>query len=218
LESALKEGESGGGGEGLQTVSWASDKRGADRGGLPLGFAMHTCAAVPGLTRDDYHWHQTNQGAGRGTGGGGSGSGGGETDPAIAEVYFPLLAVVLPKWLNGFVTKSYDSISEGGAAADLRAAAAAAVAAGRNSTAAAAAASNGNSRRRWAADSLAVSPATSPTQALHAAATSAAAAAAAAACAPCAKIRRVIFLVSGFGAPRNASHIPEVGAVQVECS
>ena len=127
----MKEGESGGGGEGLQTVSWASDKRGADRGGLPLGFAMHTCAAVPGLTRDDYHWHQTNQGAGRGTGGGGSGSGGGETDPAIAEVYFPLLAVVLPKWLNGFVTKSYDSISEGGAAADLRAAAAAAVAAGR---------------------------------------------------------------------------------------
>lgn len=79
---------------------------------------MRSCTAVPGLTREDYHWHPTHHaGGGKTRGGDKDGDTYGDKDGdtyededaggvlCIAEVYFPLLAVVLPKWLNGFVTK-----------------------------------------------------------------------------------------------------------------
>lgn len=214
-------------------MAWPSDKHSAETGGLPLGFSMNSSAAegedadagadlnalgatVPGLSREDYHWHQTF------LGNGGDKNSDGDTgkrtaDPGIAEVYFPLLAVVLPKWLNGFVTRPEmmgdvrSGVREGNGI-ELHAAVAAAVAAGRSASASASAATiiKSGAGRKWAADSLAVSPVTSPVRSTAAAA----AVAISAAGAPHPQIRRVIFLVSGFGAPRNQTHAPEANSTQ----
>ena len=229
LESALK-GTSSSCGGGLQTVSWPCDKHGVEkvgREGLPLGFSLHSCdnadgLRVPGLTPDDYHWHHSHASRGAGASRVGIGPSAMVDDAddiandskteeglTIAEVYFPLLAVVLPKWLNSFVTKCKEE-HEHEQEQELRAAAAAVVGgAAYHNGGIAAIATNGRNRngRKWAADSLAVSPVTSPR--VKPVSSGAAAAEQQQQQQQQPKIRRVIFLVSGFGAPRNQTHATE---------
>jgi hypothetical protein len=61
---------------------------------LPLGLSMNG-AAEPGLPADEYAWHPAAResfAAARLA-----------SPPTFASVYFPVLAAVLPKWINGFV-------------------------------------------------------------------------------------------------------------------
>lgn len=181
----------------LRTVSWPTEERGADaaRGSLPLGFSVRDpshgspgSSAIPGLpSREDYHWHEScvfdeNSDA---------------SHPVVAEVYFPLLAVVLPKWLHGFST-GRGGMAGGSSSGDIDicAAAAAAVASGTDRQ------GNGNGhRRRWPApaDSLATSPSHGQGEGPESDAHSSGGP----------KVRRVLFLVSGYGAPRNEAHAPQ---------
>jgi hypothetical protein len=99
---------------------------------LPVGLDMVGPSAEPGLSADAYAWHpaaRASFAAARSA-----------SPPKVAHVFFPVLAAVLPKWINGFAGAE----DANGAAAPRRV-----------------------------------------------------------------ETRRVLYLVSGYGAPVNASHAPE---------
>ena len=103
---------------------------------------------APDLSADGYTWHPDNARAK-------------PTRPSFAEVYFPLLAVILPRWLRGFVEGAQEGAQEGADPGSLV-----------NSPA------------------VGVSSRTST------------------------RVRRVLYLVSGYGAPRDASHAPESNSTE----
>ena len=64
--------------------------------GLPLGF-LFDYPASPGLPADEYTWHPYRSSTSR------FAVPPSDTPPEFEEVMFPLLAVVIPKWIAGFV-------------------------------------------------------------------------------------------------------------------
>ena len=116
---------------------------------LPLGLSMNG-AAEPGLPADEYEWHPAAResfAAARSA-----------SPPTFARVYFPVLAAVLPKWINGFVGERESS---GGNASG--------------------------------GDGGGASGAETEKERIT---------------------RRVLYLVSGYGAPVNASHAPESNSTE----
>ena len=104
---------------------------------LPVGLDMNGPSAEPGLSADAYTWHpaaRASFAAARSA-----------SPPKVAHVFFPVLAAVLPKWINGFAGAE----DAHGAAAPRRV-----------------------------------------------------------------ETRRVLYLVSGYGAPVNASHAPESNSTE----
>ena len=104
---------------------------------LPVGLDMNGPSAEPGLSADAYAWHpaaRASFAAARSA-----------SPPKVAHVFFPVLAAVLPKWINGFAGAE----DANGAAAPRRV-----------------------------------------------------------------ETRRVLYLVSGYGAPVNASHAPESNSTE----
>ena len=128
----------------------------------PIGFEFHSANLPLGDGPDDFEWHPERSG--------------GEPPPArpaFAEVYFPLLAVILPRWIHGFADD--DASARSG---DKNAGAGATNATNDDPN-------NGGPRRS--------SFGTSSQQP---------------------KIRRVVHLVSGYGAPRDRSHAPESNSTE----
>ena len=118
------------GNEGTSDLSMFAAYR--NRTYLPVGLDMVGPSAEPGLSADAYAWHpaaRASFAAARSA-----------SPPKVAHVFFPVLAAVLPKWINGFAGAE----DANGAAAPRRV-----------------------------------------------------------------ETRRVLYLVSGYGAPVNASHAPE---------
>lgn len=118
---------------------------------LPLGLSIKG-AAEPGLPADEYEWHPAAResfAAARSA-----------SPPTFKRVYFPVLAAVLPKWINGFVGER--------------------------------AASGGNAS---GGDGGGDQPRGAETEKERI-------------------TRRVLYLVSGYGAPVNASHAPESNSTE----
>ena len=128
---------------------------------LPVGINVSFDGLVkPGLPAEAYAWHPATaesfvEGA----------------RPEFAEVYFPVLAAVLPKWINGFV-------------GDLEA-------------------PRANAANANGAEASARTAAGGPSESANADAD-----------ANVARTRRVLYLVSGYGAPVNASHAPESNSTE----
>ena len=128
---------------------------------LPVGINVSFDGLVkPGLPAEAYAWHPATaesfvEGA----------------RPEFAEVYFPVLAAVLPKWINGFV-------------GDLEA-------------------PRANAANANGAEASARNAAGGPSESANADAD-----------ANVARTRRVLYLVSGYGAPVNASHAPESNSTE----
>ena len=109
---------------------------------LPLGLDMLGPSAEPGLSADAYAWHpaaRASFAAARSA-----------SPPKVAHVFFPVLAAVLPKWINGFAKNAEDAND---------------------------------------------APAPRRVETFQ-------------------KTRRVLYLVSGYGAPVNASHAPESNSTE----
>ena len=70
-------------------------------GGLPLGFRPRRPATPAAVAAAEYHWHEL-RGEMMERDAGEDGTSTDADGAAIAEVYFPLLAAVLPEWLRGF--------------------------------------------------------------------------------------------------------------------
>ena len=123
------------GNEGTSDLSMFAAYR--DQTYLPVGLDMNGPSAEPGLSADAYAWHpaaRASFAAARSA-----------SPPKVAHVFFPVLAAVLPKWINGFAGAE----DANGAAAPRRV-----------------------------------------------------------------ETRRVLYLVSGYGAPVNASHAPESNSTE----
>ena len=109
---------------------------------LPVGLDMNGPSAKPGLSADAYTWHpaaRASFAAARSA-----------SPPKVAHVFFPVLAAVLPKWINGFAKNAEDAND---------------------------------------------APAPRRVETFQ-------------------KTRRVLYLVSGYGAPVNASHAPESNSTE----
>jgi len=128
------------GNEGTSDLSMFAAYR--NRTYLPLGLDMLGPSAEPGLSADAYAWHpaaRASFAAARSA-----------SPPKVAHVFFPVLAAVLPKWINGFAKNAEDAND---------------------------------------------APAPRRVETFQ-------------------KTRRVLYLVSGYGAPVNASHAPESNSTE----
>ena len=180
-------------------------------GGLPLGFRPRRPATPAAVAAAEYHWHEL-RGEMMERDAGEDGTSTDADGAAIAEVYFPLLAAVLPEWLRGFAIdetprpgerrrdatpmrreKSFSELRKAAALAVSAAAKAANLAGTDVSTAVSAAVAEYTAGLR-------PTPANSPLGNSNAAGIAATAVPV---------VRRVVFLVSGFGAPRDATHAPD---------
>ena len=128
------------GNEGTSDLSMFAAYR--NRTYLPVGLDMVGPSAEPGLSADAYAWHpaaRASFAAARSA-----------SPPKVAHVFFPVLAAVLPKWINGFAKNAEDAND---------------------------------------------APAPRRVETFQ-------------------KTRRVLYLVSGYGAPVNASHAPESNSTE----